>query len=191
MTLFNNFKVRHQGTRRRSATLVGTVVAVASLLACGGSTETPDKMADRKAGELLAQMTQAEKIQLVHGAGFPAFGSGFIPGIERLGIPDLRSADSASGVNIPGVNATPLPNTLALAASWDTDLAASYGTLIAKELRTLGFAEGLGGGLNLAREPRNGRTFEYLGEDPVLAGELMAARVTASQSQTVIATLKH
>ena len=191
MTLFNNFKVRHQGTRRRSAALVGTVVAVASLLACGGSTETPDNMADRKAAELLAQMTQAEKIQLVHGAGFPAFGSGFIPGIERLGIPDLRSADSASGVNIPGVNATPLPNTLALAASWDTDLAASYGTLIAKELRTLGFAEGLGGGLNLAREPRNGRTFEYLGEDPVLAGELMAARVTASQSQTVIATLKH
>jgi beta-glucosidase len=200
MTHFNHVSARHSRAPRRAAALVFTAVALASLLACGGGsnetttvTETADEVADRKAGELLAKMTQAEKIQLVHGTGLlvPGTGGGLIPGIERLGIPDLKTADSASGVNVVGLNVTPLPNTLAMAASWDTDLAASYGTLIAKELRTLGFAQGLGGGMNLAREPRNGRTFEYLGEDPVLAGELMAARTTGTQSQKVIATIKH
>lgn len=176
MSIFNRFTQRHQQLRRRSAVFAGTAVAAAVLLACGGgdggstASEDIDQAADRKANELPAKMTQAEKIQLVHGAGpqVPGTGAGLIPGIERLGIPDIKTADSGSGVNVVGVNATPLPNTLALAAS--------YGTLIAQELRKLAFAQGLGGGLNLAREPRNGRTFEYLGEDPVLAGELVAAR---------------
>jgi beta-glucosidase len=209
MTTFSDSKLRRRRVLRRSAALVGAAAAVATLLACGGggsagadealdgkasalsARREADETADRKASRLLAKMTQAEKIQLVHGAGLQAVGAGFIPGIPRLGIPDLKSVDSASGINVVGVNATPLPNTLALAASWDTDLAASYGTLIGKEIRTLGYAQGLGGGLNMAREPRNGRTFEYLGEDPVLAGELMAARTEATQSQKVIATLKH
>jgi beta-glucosidase len=211
MTTFNNSKTRRRRALRRSATLMGVAATAATLLACGGggsagadealdgkasalsARRDADETADRKASRLLAKMTQAEKIQLVHGAGprVPGTGGGLISGIERLGIPDIKTADAASGVNVVGVNATPLPNTLAMAASWDTDLAASYGTLIAKELRTLGFAQGLGGGLNLAREPRNGRTFEYLGEDPVLAGLLMAARTEATQSQKVIATLKH
>ena len=80
---------------------------------------------------------------------------------------------------------------LSLAASWDTELAKAYGTLTGKELRTLGFAQGLGGGVNLAREPRNGRTFEYMGEDPLLAGELGALRTETAQAEKVVATLKH
>ena len=68
---------------------------------------------------------------------------------------------------------------------------ADVSTHIAKELRTLGYTTALGGGANLAREPRNGRTFEYLGEDPVLAGELMVARTDATQAQKVISTIKH
>jgi beta-glucosidase len=55
----------------------------------------------------------------------------------------------------------------------------------------LGYGEGLGGGVNLAREPRNGRTFEYMGEDPVLTGTLSAARTIGTQAQDVIATIKH
>lgn len=55
----------------------------------------------------------------------------------------------------------------------------------------MGYAEGLGGGINLAREPRGGRTFEYMGEDPVLAGVMGAARTVGTQSQKVIATIKH
>ncbi|MCM3612806.1 glycosyl hydrolase, partial [Planococcus sp. MERTA32b] len=80
---------------------------------------------------------------------------------------------------------------IALAATWDPQLATAYGARIATELRALGYAEGLGGGVNLAREPRNGRTFEYMGEDPVLAGTMSAARTSGTQSKNVIATIKH
>src|SRR5271154_2165917 len=83
---------------------------------------TTDQKIDARAHHLLEQMTLDEKIQLVHGAGFqtsPIGGASYIPGIPRLGIPDFYSADSGSGVNIEGKGVTPLPNTLALAASWD------------------------------------------------------------------------
>jgi beta-glucosidase len=161
----------------------------------GGTTVTdPDTLADQKADALLAQMTQDEKLQLTHGAGFGAStigGAGIVKGISRLGIPDIISADSAGGVNVSGVNATPLPAPINVASSWDPQLAHDYGALIATELRVLGFTEGLGGGIDLAREPRNGRTFEYMGEDPVLAGTLSAQRVIGTQEQKVIATVKH
>jgi len=139
-------------------------------------------------------MTLDEKIQFVHGVGMsnlPNSGAGYIPGIARLGIPSLSTADSAAGVNVWGKNGTPLPSTIGLAASWDPAVAYDYGKLIAKELRVLGFGEGLGGGVNLARELRNGRTFEYMGEDPVLAGNMVAQRTQGTQSQNVIATVKH
>ena len=143
--------------------------------------------ADERARTLLSAMTLDEKIQLVHGAGLgssPIGGGGFIKGIPRLGIPDINAADS-----LPGV--TPLPAPVALAATWDAGLAREVGTLVGQEMRSLGFAESLALGLNLAREPRNGRTFEYMGEDPVLAGTLAAERIQATQSQRVVATLKH
>lgn len=132
-------------------------------------------------------MTLDEKIQLVHGAGLgssPLGGGGFIKGIPRLGLPDINTAEY-----LPGN--TPLPAPVALAASWDASLARDVGVNIGKELRAKGFAEGLGFGVNLAREPRNGRTFEYLGEDPVLAGLLAAERLQGMQSQKIIGTLKH
>ncbi|HVL09252.1 MAG TPA: glycoside hydrolase family 3 C-terminal domain-containing protein [Burkholderiaceae bacterium] len=150
--------------------------------------------AEARARALLARMTLDEKIQLVHGAGLgtsPIGGGGFIPGIARLGIPDINAADSSAGVNVSGKNTTPLPAPIALAASWDSELATAYGSLTGKELRTLGFVQGLGGGVNLAREPRNGRTFEYMGEDPLLSGEFGALRTKATQAEKVVATLKH
>jgi beta-glucosidase len=164
-----------------------------------------DKEADQKAADLVAKMTLDEKIQQVHGVGMgvgPLGGAGYIPGISRLGIPDYYTVDSSSGINqfnagensaLIGVEngATPLPSPIALAATWDTSVAYDYGKQIGVELRTLGFTEGLGGGVNLAREPRNGRTFEYLGEDPVLAGNMIAARIQGTQDQKVVATIKH
>ncbi|WP_028534076.1 beta-glucosidase family protein [Paludibacterium yongneupense] len=156
-----------------------------------------DAAADAQAATWVRQMTLDEKIQLVHGAGMgvsPVGGASYIPGIPRLGIPALASADSAGGVgglNVPDSKATQFPAPLALAASWNPELAHAYGRQIALELRALGFGEGLGGGIDLAREPRNGRTFEYMGEDPVLAGLLSAARTRGTQEQNVIATVKH
>lgn len=173
--------------------LIAAMLAAGLLAACGGDDNTPT--ADQQARDLLAQMTLDEKIQLVHGEGYGVSaalgGAGVVKGIPRLGIPDLTNADSAGGVNVVGVNATPFPAPIALAASWDPALAHSYGSAVATELRVLGFAEGLGGGVNLAREPRNGRTFEYMGEDPVLAGNMIAQRTLGTQSQKVIATIKH
>ncbi|NMM26337.1 MAG: beta-glucosidase [Glaciimonas sp.] len=168
------------------------------LLGCsnrsGVITLPTDIEADRLALKILKKMTLDEKIQLVHGVGAgasPLNGAGFIPGIKRLGIPDLNMADSSTSVRVANVGATILPSPLALAASWDTDLAREYGELIGKELRILGFVVGLGGGVNLTREPRNGRTFEYMGEDPVLAGSLLARRTIGMQQQKIIATIKH
>ncbi|AJW97616.1 hypothetical protein BM43_4113 [Burkholderia gladioli] len=186
----------------RPLTWVTSVAAAAMVVACGGNVSDgntasggstdPDTAADQKAAALVARMTQDEKIQLVHGVGIenlPLGGASYIPGIARLGIPGVSSVDSASGPTIAG--ATALPSTLALAASWDLQLAYDFGAGIAKEIRALGFGEGLGGGVDLAREPRDGRTFEYMGEDPVLAGTMIAQRSQGTQSQNVIATIKH
>ena len=199
--------------RKLTIPFAGTAIACGVALvvaACGNGSEISsspapvdaDAKADSRAAALVAQMTTAEKVQLVHGVGIPTAGlggpypagvagAGYIPGISRLGIPGLAMADSAGGVNVVNSNATALPAPVALAASWDLALANAYGARIATELRVLGYGEGLGGGVNLAREPRNGRTFEYMGEDPVLSGTMSAARTIGTQAQKVIATIKH
>ncbi len=103
-------------------------------------------------------------------------------------------SDAAYGVRNSGENgrySTALPNDLAAAASWDLDAAYEYGALIGRELRAQGYNMSLGGGVNLAREPRNGRTFEYLGEDPVLAGKMVSQVMRGEQAQHVIGDIKH
>jgi beta-glucosidase len=190
--------------------MTATACGIALMLAACGNSDLhtssaatdPDSAADTRAAALVAQLTTDEKVQLVHGIGIPNVGlggpypegvngAGYIPGVSRLGIPGLSMADSAGGANVNNSNATALPAPVALAASWDTSLANAYGARIATELRALGYGEGLGGGVNLTREPRDGRTFEYTGEDPVLSGLMSAARTTGTQAQKVIATIKH
>lgn len=176
----------------KSAAL-GVALAVSALAAPAYGADN-DVTADQRARALLQRMTIDEKILLVHGAGLgasPLGGGGFIAGIPRLGIPALNMADSGSGVNAGITGATAFPAPLAIAASWDTALAYDVGSTIAQELRTLGFAVSLGTGVNLAREPRNGRTFEYMGEDPVLAGAILTERTRATQAHGVVATAKH
>src|ERR1019366_3573667 len=109
-------------------------------------------------------------------------GVGYVAGIERLGIPGIDMSDAAYGVRSSGVDgrySTALPANVAASASWDTDAAFEYGALIGRELRAQGFNMSLGGGVDITREPRNGRTFEYLGEDPILAGTLVARLIAA------------
>jgi beta-glucosidase len=111
-----------------------------------------------------------------------------------LGIPGIQISDAAYGVRSSGENgrySTALPADVAAAASWDLDAAHEYGALIGRELRAQGFNMSLGGGINLTREPRNGRTFEYLGEDPVLAGKLVGSLMKGLQEQHVIGDIKH
>src|ERR1017187_6305210 len=158
---------------------------------------SPDKRADL----VLAEMTLDEKILLVHGAGgFESAGArsnggaGVIAGIPRLGLPDLQLADSAvGGRNAAGRGryAPRLPSTIAEAATWDPKVAFDYGALIGRELRDQQYNVSLGGGVDITREPRNGRNFEYQGEDPVLAGKMVAQLIRGLQSQNVIGDVKH
>ena len=162
--------------------------------------------ADERASMVIKQMTLDEKISLVHGTGMRGLspmsplavqsngGAGYVVGVPRLGIPDIQMSDAAYGVRSSGENgrySTALPDNLASAASWDLDAAYEYGALIGRELRAQGYNMSLGGGVNLTREPRNGRTFEYLGEDPILAGKMVGAVMKGLQAQHVIGDIKH
>jgi beta-glucosidase len=161
---------------------------------------------DERAAMVVKEMTLDEKITLLHGTGMKGLspmsplaissngGAGYVPGIPRLGIPALQISDAAYGIRGSGENgrySTALPSDLAGAASWDLDAAYEYGALIGRELRAQGYNMTLGGGTNLTREPRNGRTFEYLGEDPVLAGKMVGSVMKGLQAQHVIGDIKH
>jgi beta-glucosidase len=161
---------------------------------------------DQRADLVLRQMTLDEKIQLVHGTGWGVLregdpvpprsnlGAGFVPGIDRLGIPDINLADSATGVRMAAPQsryATLLPSPLGLAATWNPQAAFLYGSVIGRELRDQGFNMSIGGGVDLAREPRNGRSWEYAGEDPILAGSIVGQLAKGVQSQQVMGDIKH
>jgi beta-glucosidase len=162
---------------------------------------------DERADLVLKEMTLDEKLSLLHGNGMAHEaqwqmpltaqsngGAGYIAPIERLGIPGIDMSDAAYGVRSSGENgrySTALPSNLGAACSWDRHAAYEYGAMIGRELRAQGFNMTLGGGVNLTREPRNGRTFEYLGEDPVLAGTLVGQLMSGEQAQHVIGDIKH
>jgi len=158
---------------------------------------------DVRADLVIKEMTLDEKVSMLHGQGLSFFssgptesngGAGYTKSIPRLGIPAIQMADSAYGVtqgNGRGRYSTALPNNLGAASAWDPQAAFEYGALIGRELRNEGYSMSLGGGVNLTREPRNGRTFEYQGEDPLLAGTLAGNFAKGVQSQNVIGDLKH
>jgi beta-glucosidase len=165
---------------------------------------------DQRADLVIRKMTLDEKLQLVRGLvikwgpyrglhhePFPYAlgGDGFVPGIPRLGIPNLQLIGAGVGVTNLGLRndgqATALPSSLAETATWDTSMAREFGTVIGRETRDQGFSVSLGGGIDLTREPRDGRNFEYHGEDPLLAGEMTGAELKAIQAQGVIADIKH
>jgi beta-glucosidase len=163
---------------------------------------------DERANMVLKEMTLDEKIGLLHGMGMPGWpkevenpepelgngGAGFVLGVPRLGIPIIQMSDAAYGVRSSAENgrySTALPANIAAAASWDPAAACAFGTVIGKELRAQGYNMTLGGGVNITRDPRNGRTFEYLGEDPVLAGTLVGNLMKCEQAQHVIGDIKH
>jgi beta-glucosidase len=161
---------------------------------------------DERAAMVVKEMTLDEKISMLHGTGMVGLspmsplainsngGAGYVPGIPRLGIPAIQMSDAAYGVRSSGENgrySTALPADVAGAASWDLDAGYEYGALIGRELRAQGYNMTLGGGINLTREPRDGRTFEYLGEDPILAGKMVGSVMKGLQAQHVIGDIKH
>ena len=120
----------------------------------------------------------------------------FVPGIDRLGWPALQESDAGigianMGIQRPGDEATALPSSLALAAGFDPALAREAGVMIGTEAHAKGFNVQLAGGINLARDPRAGRNFEYLGEDPLLSGLADGQVIAGIQSRHVVSTIKH
>jgi beta-glucosidase len=169
-----------------------------------------DADADVRARQTEMLMTDDERFSLlvgVMGAGelWPlrderippgvAMSAGYVPGIPRLGVPALQMSDAGLGVTNPGYRpgdtATALPAGLALAASFNPALARAAGEAIGREARGRGFNVQLAGAMNLARDPRNGRNFEYLSEDPLLSATIAAESINGIQEQGVISTVKH
>lgn len=199
--------------RKRAALLV--FVAAASL-AAAASAQAPisrpwlDRSLDpdRRATLAVQQMTQDEKLTLVFGyfatdwkgthpsAGVRYGSAGYVPGIPRLGIVPQWQTDAGVGVATQGGaqqkrERTSLPAGIATAATWNPDVAFKGGQMIGAEARASGFNVMLAGGVNLARDPRNGRNFEYGGEDPLLAGTIVGSEIAGIQSNHIISTTKH
>jgi beta-glucosidase len=158
-----------------------------------------------RAAALVKAMTLEEKLTYVHGL-FPnkidprpadmVPSAGYVPGVPRLGIPTLRESDASLGVanqmNLRTDDvATALPSGLATAATFDPKLAYAGGAMAGAEARAKTFNVLLAGGVNLTRDAWNGRNFEYLGEDPLLAGTLVAAAIRGVESNHIVSTVKH
>ncbi len=186
-----------------------------AMLACSGASAAgaaghmarpwlnPRLSPDQRATLTLEAMTQDEKFQLIsiqfgdtengHIMSPGALGSaGYGPAIQRLGLPAIQESDAGLGVAKPlKLGATALPSGLATAASFDPALAYAGGAMIGSEAHRRGFNVMLAGGADLVRDPRNGRNFEYAGEDPLLTGLIVGNAIAGVQSQHLVSTIKH
>ncbi len=141
---------------------------------------------DQRVEKLLGQMTLQEKLDYI--GGTPPMS--ILP-VPRLGLPRIRMSDGPLGVR-QDKPSTRYPAGIALAASWNRDLAQWEGVSIARDCRARGIHVLLAPGVNINRLPICGRNFEYLsGEDPYLASELVVPFIRGVQSQGVTATVKH
>ena len=138
-----------------------------------------------RSAALITAMNATEKLVLLQGAGGPGIGN--TAPIARLKVPQFHLEDGPNGVADWQTDVTTWPSSMTMAASFDVDLMQKYGAAMASEQRGKGMQVMLGPGVNLARVPVGGRNFEYLGEDPVLAGRMAAAEVVGIQSEGVVA----
>lgn len=198
----------------RSVLRTGLLSACAALVmaSAAGAQDRPwlskSLSADERADLAVKAMTEDEKLSLVFGyfgtdwqgkhppAGVRYGSAGYVPGIPRLGITPQWETDAGVGVATQGGaqekrERTALPSGIATAATWNPDLAYRGGKMIGHEARASGFNVMLAGGVDLARDPRNGRNFEYAGEDPLLAGTIVGAEIAGIQSNHIISTTKH
>jgi beta-glucosidase len=147
-----------------------------------------------RARQIVAKMTLDEKITELHGV-HDATRYRMVPGLPRLGIPDLWMTNGPAGVGPGGASpqppATAMPAPIALAATWDPELARTYGKIEAQETRSLGSLLFESPDINIARVPQGGRVFESFGEDPFLTGRIAVATIEGIQSTGIMANVKH
>lgn len=143
---------------------------------------------------LIDQLSLEEKIARVHGVGFrgtPENSAGFIPPVERLGIPGVKMVDGPGGLNADGLEGTDVPHPIVAASAFDPRLAEALGATIAREARAAGQDVLLAPTMDLFRFPLHSRAAETLGEDPYLAEAMASAYANGIQSEGVVATAKH
>lgn len=179
------------------------LLALLLYTAAGASADIPPYLNDSididvRVEDALARLTLDEKIAMIHAQS--KFSS---PGVPRLGIPDIVVSDGPQGVreellwdnwNAAGQtndSCTAYPSLMSVAASWNRNIATLYGKSIGEEFRQRNKDVALAPGINIYRHPLCGRNFEYMGEDPFLAGTLAAEAVRGIQSNGVAACVKH
>ncbi|WP_281195127.1 beta-glucosidase [Halorubrum sp. F4] len=141
---------------------------------------------------LVEALTLEETARLVSGTTDPTGrATGYLAGVERLDVPPLCMVDGPLGVRIPDESATAFPAPIALAATFDDELAREHGAALGRETRAAGADVLLAPGTNLIRVPQGGRNFEYFSEDPVSSAATAASVVEGIESEGVIATPKH
>ncbi|WP_025885453.1 beta-glucosidase [Asaia prunellae] len=167
----------------------------------------PRRNPDERARAATKAMSHAQKMAWMSGPmAIPingkekpegAIGSaGYFPAMAELGLPAQQQSDASLGIgNLgdvrPGDTATALPSSLMLGASFDPELARETGQMVGREGHAKGFNVVLGGGANLLRDPRGGRIFEYVSEDPLLTGHIAGNSIVGIQSEHVVSTIKH
>jgi beta-glucosidase len=151
------------------------------------------KSANVRAHELVKAMTLDQKIAELYGRGdFTHYGAANdIPAVPELCIPELVFNDAGAGVADGQQFTTAFPDGIAQAASWDRVMQHRVGAAIGWEAWHKGIDVQLAPGVDIARNPLNGRNFEYAGEDPYLSGQTGVAQIKGIQSQHVAATVKH
>src|SRR5579859_7939048 len=195
-------RFRMPSTPRWRATTVAAVLAAASLAAVAGSAPRAAAVStacpwvgssapiSQRVSELLARMSLTQKVGLLTGSGGSSY-VGFIPAIGSLCIPAMNLEDGPAGVGDGMNNVTQLPAPVDVASTWDTSAEQLYGQVIGTEQAAKGSTVDLGPTINIVRDPRWGRAFESIGEDPYLAATLGAAEIQGVQSTGTMAQVKH
>jgi len=171
---------------------IGIVLLASSVNTLAAPSKASSNGVEKKADAIVSKMTLDEKLRLIHGCGFQT------AGVPRLGLPPIYTTGSSMGLTVspwPAVKgmekATAFPATIMLAATWNRELAYKYARAIAEELRARYMHILLAPGVNIYRDPLCGRNYEYMGEDPYLASEIVVPYIEAVQEVGVMPTIKH
>src|SRR6185369_11832056 len=140
---------------------------------------------EQRVNDIVSKMTLDEKLDYI--GGYKDF---YVRAMPKLGLPQMKMSDGPVGVRNYGPS-TSYAGGIALAASWNPELAKQVGTMIAHDAKARGVHFMLGPGMNIYRAPMNGRNFEYFGEDPYLASRIAVSVIKGIQEQRVVATAKH
>ena len=174
---------------------MGSAAGGGSAQAAGCPWMEAGKAPEQRANELIKAMTLDQKIHQVHQSDPPWMfywgTAGHIDGTPELCIPTLVLSDAGSGVAGLQQGTTTFPSGVGQAATWDPSLQRRFGEALGQEAYDKGINIMLGPGMNIARIPTNGRNFEYMGEDPFLAGKMASAAIRGIQSNPVLAQAKH